>query len=149
MRKKHRIVAVLIMLPLLVMTLSGLLLQLRNQFEWIQPSTVKSIFVPGPMLSPEQVMKLTGDKVDQIIYRPGKNNISVRLKDGIEMQYNARTGELLKSAPRRSGFLIELHQGSWMGPLGQYMIHLTAGLGLLFLIVSGVFIWPLGRRKKI
>lgn len=147
LRKQHRYVAVTIMLPLIVMVLTGLMLQMRNQFEWIQPSTVKSTAENGPMLNPEQVMKLAGEGVEQIIYRPGKNNISVRLKSGVETQYHSQTGELLKSAPRRSGFLIELHQGSWMGPWGQYFIHLSSGLGLLFLIISGAMIWPFGRKK--
>lgn len=148
LRKQHRYVAIVIMLPLIVMTLTGLILQLRNQFEWIQPSTVKSKTVTGPMLTPEQVLALAGNGVEQIIYRPGKSNISVRLKSGTETQYHAQTGELLKSLPRRSGFLIELHQGSWMGPWGQYFIHLSAGLGLLFLIISGAMIWPFGRNRK-
>lgn len=137
------------MMPLLMMTITGLMLQLRNQLEWIQPSTVKVPATPGPLLAPEEVIRLAGDEVEQIIYRPEKNNISVRLKNGIETQFDARTGELLKKAPRRSSFLIELHQGSWMGPLGQYLIHLMAGLGLLFLIVSGILIWPLGRKIRI
>lgn len=148
LRKPHRFVAVAIMLPLLVTTLTGVVLLLRNQFEAIQPSTVKTEKLEGSMLTPEAVMKIAGPGVDQIIYRPGKNNISVRLKDGIEAQYHAQSGELLKSLPRRSGFLIELHQGSWMGPVGQYVIHLLTGLGLLFLIVSGVLIWPLGRIRR-
>jgi uncharacterized iron-regulated membrane protein len=148
LRKQHRYVAVVILLPLIMVTITGIMLLLRNQFEWIQPTTVKVEKTEGPLLTPEAVMKLAGPGVEQIIYRPGKNNISVRMKDQVEIQYNAQTGELLKSLPRRSGFLIELHQGSWMGPWGQYFIHLMAGVGLLFLIVSGALIWPLGRIKR-
>ncbi len=146
-RKPHRIVAVSILLPLAVMSTTGLMLLMRNQVEWIQPSTVSAEVKPGQMLSPEHVLKLAGAGVDQIIYRPGKNNISVRMVDGMEAQYHSQTGELLKNAPRRSGFLIELHQGSWMGPIGQYGIHLMSGLGLVFLLISGMMIWPFGRKK--
>ncbi|HXH74740.1 MAG TPA: PepSY domain-containing protein [Bacteriovoracaceae bacterium] len=146
-RKPHRIVAVSILIPLAMMSITGLMLLMRNEIEWIQPKTVTAAAVTGQMLAPEHVLKLAGPGVDQIIYRPGKNNISVRMVDGMEAQYHSQTGELLKNAPRRSGFLIELHQGSWMGPVGQYGIHLMSGLGLVFLLISGMMIWPFGRKK--
>jgi uncharacterized iron-regulated membrane protein len=149
LRKTHRLIAIIILLPLIMMVVTGLTLQLRNQFEWIQPKTIKSELTNAPFITPEEIIRIANSDVEQIIYRPAKNNISVRLKSGIESQYNAQTGALLKSAPRRSGLLIELHQGSWMGGFGQYFIHLIAGLGLLFLMISGIMIWPLGRKRKL
>lgn len=126
--------------------LTGILLQLRNQFESVQPKAVSSTFQKdAPLLTFEAISEKIGPGVDQIIYKPKKNNLAVRMDDGREIQLNSQTGEILKDAPRRTSFLIELHQGSWMGPFGQYFIHLLSGIGLIYLIYSGFVIWKKGK----
>ena len=151
LRRWHGYIGLLAALPLIVMTLTGLMLQLRNQFEWIQPKTEKFLLTDGEaLLSMEEVVKkFEGEKVEQVIYRPGKANYSVRLEGGMEVQLHPQTGEIKKSLPRRSGFLIDLHQGSWLGPLGQYLLHFAAGVGLFFLIISGIIIYPFKKWRKI
>lgn len=142
LRKWHRKVSLFILLPLIVVVASGLVLQLRNQSEWIQPKTVSAPKSEGVMNFHQliQRLNLSEKEVEQVIYRPGKNNISVRLLSGEEIQVNPATGEILKRAMRRTGWLIELHQGSVLGPFGQYGIFFLTGIGLLFLIASGVML---------
>jgi uncharacterized iron-regulated membrane protein len=149
LRKIHRWVGIATALPLLTIALTGIVLQLRNQFEWIQPSPVSAEIEAGkPYLTYEAILeKLQHEQVDQIILKPGKKNLSVRLKDGRDLQLHPQTGEILKSAMRRTNFLIELHQGSLFGFFGQYLVYLISGLGFLFLIISGILIYPFGRRK--
>lgn len=148
-RKWHRVVGLIILLPLVVVTVTGILLQLRNQFEYLQPATIKNKLDPKLALySTEKLLEEYGAKnVDQIIVKPGKGSLVVRLTNGDELQLHPHTGELLKRAQRRTNFLIELHQGSWMGPIGQYGIHFVSGLGLFFLIISGLVIYPYKRRR--
>lgn len=148
-KKLHRYIGLIIALPLAVVALSGVVLQLRNQFEGLQPKTLKLEIQQGaPFLTLEKILESLGpENVEQIIFRPKKGNISVRLHDGNEVQLHPQTGEVVKKAPRRMNFLIELHQGSWMGPFGQYGVHFLSGLGLFFLIVSGLMIYPYKRRR--
>ncbi|MBY0517253.1 MAG: PepSY domain-containing protein [Bacteriovoracaceae bacterium] len=149
-RQRHKQVALLITLPLLAVVITGICLQMRNQFEWIQPSTLVTERVNDlPILNIEQItekLELKDKPFDQLIYQPKKNIISLRFSDGMEWQINPQTAEVLKRAQRRTGFLIELHQGSILGPFGQYGIYLLSSLGLLFLIISGVqLLVPKGR----
>jgi uncharacterized iron-regulated membrane protein len=148
-KKWHRIVALMITIPLILIVASGLILQLRNQFESIQPKALSSTLEPNfPLLSLDQVIgSLGGKNIDQIIYRPSKGNLSIRMKDGMDIQIHPQTGEILKRAPRRTNFLIDLHQGTWIGSFGQYFIYLPASVGLAFLIVSGIAIYPFKKRK--
>lgn len=122
---------------------------MRNQFEYLQPVTIKNKLDPSlPVYSTEKLIETYGAKnIEQIIFRPGKGSLVVRLMDGNELQLHPHSGEVLKKAQRRTNFLIELHQGSWMGSFGQYGIHFMSGLGLFFLIFSGIIIYPFKRKR--
>lgn len=149
-RNLHAYIGLVAALPLLLIVVTGLVLQLRNQFESIQPKTVAMKLEEGKtLLTMEDVIrKFPPGKIDQIIYRPSKGNYSIRVKGGDEIQMNPQTGEVVKDLPRRSGLLIDIHQGSWMGPVGQYGVHFLAGLSLVFLLISGVMIFPFRRWSK-
>ena len=149
-RKLHRIVALIIVVPLSVTILTGLVLLMRNQIEWIQPKTVGTQeVVDTPMLAWESLVNRPEGDVEQIIYRPKKHNISIRLTDGRELQVHPQTGETLKLANRNTNWIIRLHEGSWLGTFGQNFIHLIAGLGLAFLVISGFIIWPFWKGKNL
>lgn len=132
-----------------IIAVTGTVLLYRNQFEFIQPSLVKSESVEGSqLLTLESITEQFGkENIEQIIYKPSKGTLAVRLIDATEAQIHPQTGEVLKSAKRRTNFLIELHQGSWMGAFGQLGIHFLGGLGLIFLIVSGIVIYPFKRKR--
>jgi uncharacterized iron-regulated membrane protein len=149
-RTWHAYVGLVAALPLLVIVVTGLLLQLRNQFESIQPKTLTLKIVEGKSVLPmeEVLAKFPQGNVEQVIYRPKKGNYSIRLKDGSEVQMHPQSGEVVKDSPRRSGFLIDIHQGSWLGPLGQYAVHFGAGLSLIFLLFSGVLLFPFRRWSR-
>lgn len=148
LRTWHRQIAIIVALPLSCIILSGLGLQLRNQFEDLQPKTVATEQIPGvPLRTLEELVSMgsTQGKVEQIIYRPGKHALAIRLENGHELQLHPQTGALLKNAPRRSGWLIDLHQGSLFGPLAQYGVFILTGWGLLALLISGVLLYPKGK----
>jgi uncharacterized iron-regulated membrane protein len=148
-RKIHRYVALVILLPLTLISLTGVVLQLRSQFEFIQPSTIKNEMPKdSKLMSFESLLETYGAKnIEQIILKPSKGSLVVRLLDGHELQLNPVTGEVLKKALRRTNFLIELHQGSFFGKFGQYGVFFLAALGLCFLIVSGMIIYPFKRKR--
>ncbi len=142
-RELHRKISLLILLPLTVIVLTGFILQLRNQFEWIQPSTVSGESAAGEVISYSSILKelsLDPKLVEQMIYRPSKKNVAIRLVTGEEIQLDAFSGKVLKRAQRRTNFLIDLHQGSILGPLGQYGLYLLSALGLIFLLITGAML---------
>jgi uncharacterized iron-regulated membrane protein len=149
-KKSHRIVALSITIPLLFIALSGVVLQLRNQFEWIQPETISQKLDPlQSYISIEAATRgISIENVEQIILRPAKGNLSIRLKDGLEIQMHPQTGAILKKSMRRTNLLIDLHQGSWLGNIGQYGIHFITGILLFFLIISGIMIYPFPRIRR-
>jgi uncharacterized iron-regulated membrane protein len=150
-RKYHRIISLIIVLPFAVVLLSGLVLQLRQQFEVIQPKAVKMERMPNlPMLTFEEIFQFANTdqkEIDQVILKPQKFHLAIRLKNGDEIQMHPQTGEILKSAHRYTNILIEIHQGSLMGPWAQYLIFLPTAVGVLFLMVSGLMIYPWRRRR--
>jgi len=150
-RKYHRIVSLIIALPFAIVLVTGLLLQIRQDVEAIQPKTVQMKEINGkPLLSFEEIQIASGvpfKDLDQIIFRPQKFHLSLRLKDGRELQIHPQTGEILKSAPRLTGILIDIHQGSFFTQWGQYFIFLPAGIGVLFLLISGLIIYPRSKHR--
>ena len=150
MRRLHRKLSLYIFLPLGVIVVSGVFLQFRNQFEWIQPELIVGEKSSEQMLHPQEIMKkleLKENQIDQMIYKPSKNNIALRLKSGEEIQVHPVTGTILKRAIRRTNLLIDIHQGSIIGPLGQYGIYIITGFGMIILYISGINLL-LPRRKK-
>lgn len=149
-RKWHAYFGMIAALPLIVTAFTGILLQLRSRVEWIQPSPVAVNLEEGkPFLRVEEVMGKFPGEIEGFSLRPGKGGFSLRLKNGSEVQIHPQTGEVLKDSPRRSTLLIKIHEGSWMGPLGSLGIHFASGLILIFLLVSGIMIFPWRKRKSI
>jgi uncharacterized iron-regulated membrane protein len=151
-RKYHRIVSLIVVLPFALVLLTGILLQLRQQFDVIQPKAVKMEKVEGQaILSLDEMVKASGEtpaNIDQVVWRPGKFHLAMRLKDGREIQMHPQTGEILKNAKRYTNILIDLHQGTFFTQWGQYGIFFPAALGMLFLTISGLVIYP-WRKKRV
>ncbi len=149
-RKWHAYFGMIAFLPLFATAVTGVLLQLRSKIEWIQPKPVPVKLEVGRSFIPmDEILKRYPDgEVEAFIYRPGKSGYVLRLKDGNEVQIHPQTGVTEKSAPRFSTTLIHIHEGSWMGQFGTLFVHLSAGLILVFLLVSGVMIFPWRKRKR-
>ncbi len=150
LRRWHAYLGLIAALPMIATAFTGVLLQLRSKIEWIQPSPVAVVLEDGkPYLRVEEVLAKFPGQVEGLGLRPGKGGFSLRLKNGNDVQVHPQTGEILKDSPRRSTLLIKIHEGSWMGPFGSLGIHLVSGLILVFLIISGIYIFPWKRWKKV
>jgi hypothetical protein len=57
MHKLHRWATVLILLPFLIVLISGLLLQVKKQFDWIQPPTQVGSGSGAPELSFQEILR--------------------------------------------------------------------------------------------
>ncbi|MGE3615154.1 MAG: PepSY domain-containing protein [Gemmatimonadales bacterium] len=160
-RKLHYWISIGIALPALVLMASGLLLQLKKHWTWVQPAEQRG--GPGdPAVSldslvasvrgvPSLGVRGWGD-VNRIDVRPGRGVAKVWLHSGWEVQVDLATGAVLQSAVRRSDLIEAIHDGSFFGgdPV-KLGVFLPTGFALFFLLVSGVwlFLIPfLARRRR-
>ena len=159
-RRLHRIGAVVSALPVLVMLASGLLLQLKKEADWVQPPTARGSGT-APSVSFETVLAAardvpeagieTWEDVDRLDVRPSKGIVKVRARSRWEVQVDTETGEVVQVAYRRSDLIESIHDGSWFHAGAKLWVFLPAGVVLLGLWVSGVYLWflpHLARRRK-
>ncbi len=156
-RKFHRIGAVVSAIPVLIVLVTGIVLQLKKEFSWIQPPTANN---DGPGLEiafddvlaairtvPEAGLQ-SWDDVDRLDVRPAKGIIKVRGKNRWEVQVSATSGKVLQAAYRRSDFFEELHDGSWFSDSAKLWIFLPAAVILLILWITGAYLWLLPYRVR-
>jgi uncharacterized iron-regulated membrane protein len=150
-RKVHYWAGFLAALPLLVMIGSGLLLQAKKQWTWVQPAEVRGtgttpvVDFNGILASLKTVPEMqvaTWDDVNRLDVRPGRGMVKAWLMNGYEVQVDLGTGRVLQTAYRRSDFIETIHDGSYFG--GDWTklgLFLPAGLTLLLLWLGGLWMW--------
>lgn len=160
-RRWHRFASITIAIPFIIVIVSGLLLQMKKEFTWIQPPTVEGRYTI-PELSFERILEATagvreahveswGD-ISRLDVRPAKGMLKVQCKNGVEVQLDAASGDVLQVAARRSDLIEGLHDGSFFTNTAKLWVFLPNGLIVLFLWVSGLYLWwlpgSMRRRKK-
>ena len=160
-RKVHHWGSFFAAVPLLVIIASGLLLQLKKQWTWVQPAehrgsgTVPQVTFDQLMTSIQSVhsLQVAGwQDVDRVDVRPGRGVAKVTLKSGWEVQVDLGTGAVLQTAYRRSDLIESIHDGSFFaGDWTKLGIFLPAGVVLLVLWLSGIWmVWVqfIGKRRR-
>jgi hypothetical protein len=150
-RKIHYWVTPIIALPLLAIIGSGLFLQVKKQWSFVQPPEQRSgasepkIELSGILdalkSAPEANVQDWGD-VDRIDIRPKKGLAKVLLKTGYEVQVDLADGRVLQTAYRRSDLIESIHDGSFFG--GDYLklgLFLPTAFGLLLMWLSGLWMF--------
>jgi hypothetical protein len=162
-RKTHYWVAAVVALPILVVLCSGLLLQIKKQWPWVQPAelrgtgTAPSVDLDRVLASVRGVPALAvrgWSDVNRVDIRPGKGLAKVYLHTGWEAQVDLGTGRVLSTGYRRSDWIEAIHDGSFFaGDVSKLGIFLPSGLALLALWVTGLWmfwlpLWVRIRRRK-
>ena len=147
-RKYHFYLAIPVFLPWLVVSFSGLMLQVRYEVPWIMPeraqgiSTTPSIAFTDVL---EKVKKIKGLEVDKwknihrVYVYPNEGNISVRTKKRWQVQFDAETGELLDLSVRRTDLIEDIHEGKWLG--ANLWFFLPAHILSIVFWFFGVSLW--------
>lgn len=159
-RKLHRWGSILTALPLLVVIITGIILQLKKDWSWVQPPTAKSAD-PALELSFDEILAAVSgvpeaevaswEDVDRLDVRPDKGVVKVRANNRWEVQLDTKSGEVLHLAYRRSDLIESLHDGSWFSDGAKLWIFLPTAIVLLGLWVTGIYLWLLPhlvKRKK-
>lgn len=149
-------------LPLLVMITSGLLLQMKKHWGWVQPperrgtGTTPVLDLEGILASVKNdpALGVDGwDDVNRLDVRPDRGVVKVWLHSGWETQVDLGTGHILQTAYRRSDLIESIHDGSvFAGNWTKLGLFLPAGLVMFFLWLSGLWMfwvpWSAKRRRR-
>lgn len=146
-RSLHLWLSLVIFIPVIIVIGSGLLLQVKKEFDWIQPPTQKA---PNayPTLSFESILQsastvakaniVTWEDIDRLDVRPNKGIIKVRGKNHWEIQLDAQSGDVLQVAYRRTDTIEAIHDGSWFFEGAKLWLFLPAAILLFVLWITGL-----------
>ena len=160
-RRVHYWLAIAALIPLAVMIASGVLLQMKKQWTWVQPAeqrgtgTTPLIDLDALLAAAATVpgMNVTSwDDVNRIDVRPDRGAAKVWLRNGYEVQVDLGTGAVLQTAYRRSDLIESIHDGSFFaGDLTKLGLFLPAGLVMVILWLTGAWMaWiPFRNRRRV
>lgn len=162
-RKVHYWVSIFIAVPLLVIAVTGVLLQIKKQWTWVQPTELKGTG-KEPAISFDRILEACRNvpeagvtswaDIVRVDVRPSKGILKVTTTTDWQIQIDAKTGEVLQSAYRRSDWIEAIHDGSFFTDWSKYGLFLPSGIGLILLTLTGAYLFwqPIGvkwrRRKK-
>lgn len=158
-RKAHRWGAIAIAVPFLVVIATGILLQLKKEWSWVQPAENRGAGTV-PVVSLERVLSAAQSipeagirswaDIDRVDVRPAKGIMKITSNSRWEIQVDSETGAVLQTAYRRSDWLESLHDGSWFHPQAKLWLFLPTGIIVFVLWLTGIYLWllPLRTRRK-
>ena len=149
-RLTHRWGSILIMIPAAIVIGSGIILQLKQEFDWIQPGTQKGA-TTNLSISFDQILAATQrvpeaqvedwNDIDRLDVRPGKGMLKVRCKNRWEVQLDAATADVLQVAYRRSDWIESIHDGSFFHEQAKIWVFLPSGMVLGVLWFTGIYLF--------
>ena len=166
MRKSHRWGAILIALPFLLVIATGILLQLKKQWSWVQPPTQRgqgttpeisfAQILDAVRLVPVAAVKDWGD-IERLDVQPRRGIVKVQAKNHWEVQLDLKTCQVLQIAERRSDWIESLHDGSWFHDGVKLYVFLPVAVVVLGLWLTGIYLfflpwavkWQKRRRENV
>jgi uncharacterized iron-regulated membrane protein len=159
-RKIHYWTGAIFALPVLVILTTGLILQVKKQWAWVQPPEQRGVG-KQPKQSLEAILAAvksvpgqetaSWETVTRVDMRPSKGIAKVTLRGDWEIQVDLETGKVLWSAYRRSDLIEALHDGSFFaGDLTKLGIFLPSAVALLVLWCTGLWMFwlPISVRRR-
>ena len=148
-RKTHYWGSFIILLPVLIIIVTGIFLQLKKDFVWIQPETTSGQISNDPSISFEQILDIaktikeaeisSWEDIDRLDVRIGKGIVKVRSNNRWEIQIDTHSGEVTQVAYRRSYLIEQIHDGSWFHDKVKLWIFLPSGIILFVLWITGFY----------
>ena len=131
------------------MLITGILLQLKKDVDWIQPPTMSGENIQNLSLSFDKILDISSsvseanisswEDVDRLDVRPNKGIVKVRARNNWEIQIDTFTGKVIQTAYRRSDIIEKLHDGSWFSDKIKLWVFFPSGVILLGLWLTGVY----------
>ena len=139
-------------LPFLVVVTTGLLLQLKKQVSWIQPTeqrgsgTEPTLALADILATTSRVLEAevrSWSDVKRIDVRPDRGLVKVTSASDWEVQIDAATGAVLHSARRRSDLIESLHDGSFFGSGVKLGVFLPVATVMFGMWLTGIYLFVL------
>lgn len=158
-RKIHRWGAILVALPFLIVLITGLILQVKKEFSWIQPPSQKgSVSYQTPDIGFQKILDISSsdqqagisswEDIDRLDVRPDDGIVKVRSAEGWELQIDLGTGEILSSMKRRADLIESIHDGSWFHDQAKLWIFLPSAIVVTILWITGIYLFFLPYFAK-
>ena len=159
-RKIHKWIGLVLALFLLLSAITGILLGWKKDIVLLQPPTQKGVnqslenyqsveALAKASLAAVDSLGLTADNFDRIEYRPSKGIAKVIFDSGSwEVQVDATNLEILSVAKRHSDWIEHIHDGSIVSDFFKLISMNILGIGLVFLIVTGLWLWYGPKRIR-
>ena len=158
-RRLHYWGAAIAGIPIVIILCTGILLQLKKQLHWVQPpehrgsSGAPAVTFDDLLARAQSVPAAnvkTWDDIPRIEGRPQKGLIKLVSTNNHEIQIDLVTGAILQAAHRRSDVIETIHDGSFFHPLSKLGLFLPAGIILLGLWLTGVYMFflPFAVRRR-
>lgn len=161
-RRLHYWGGALIAIPILVVIGSGIVLQLKKDWTWVQPVEhrgrekaprieLTDILTALKTLEHPEVRVAGWEDVKRLDVRPDRGVAKATLLNDWEVQIDTTDGRVMQVAYRRSDWLEALHDGSIVNDTYKMWIVFPASIVLLFLWGSGMWmwLWPLLNRRRV
>ena len=161
-RKTHCWGSIAIALPLIVVIASGILLQVKKEVHWVQPTEQRGQ-AKHPQVTFERILKIvkgvplaevrSWSDIKRVDVRPSRGMAKVTAANRWEVQLDTKTGAVLQVAYRRSDLISDLHDGSWFHEAAKLWVFLPSALVLLGLLLTGLYLfalplWAKSRRAR-
>lgn len=159
-RKIHKYIGLVLGVIIFISALTGILLGWKKNVDLLQPPTQKGVnldmatYRPVEELAAKSLLAvdslgLTASNFDRIEYRPTKGIAKVIFDTGSwEVQIDATNLEVLSVAKRHSDWIEHLHDGSIISETFKVISMNVLGIGLLVLLISGLWLWYGPQRIK-
>ncbi|NRB47502.1 MAG: PepSY domain-containing protein [Saprospiraceae bacterium] len=154
-RVYHKYFGLSLAILLLISALTGIFLAWKKDIDWIQPPTQKGeskeLQAWKPISELAELAESAFQKahpefgtntIDRIDVRPSKGIAKVLFDKGWwEVQIDGTSGEVLSIAKRHSDWIEKLHDGSIVSDLFKLITMNGLGIGLIILMVTGLWLW--------
>lgn len=152
-RSIHKWIGISVALFMLITSTTGVLLGWKKNIALLQPETQKGSslllkewrgFDHIAQAAQKAIDSVVGKKIeiDRMDVRPDKGIIKVTFKEGYwEAQVDGASGKVLSVAQRHADWIEHIHDGSILSELFKIIYTNYIGLGLLFLSLTGFWLW--------
>lgn len=159
LRQVHYWLSLAVFLPAGIMFAAGILLMLKKEIDWIQPSTERGALSEQiPTATYEQMIEASRaypeagisewSDIDRIDLRVDKGVAKLRGHSGWEVQVDTSTAEVLNVAYRRSDLIESIHDGSFFSDEVKLYLFLPTGVLLIIMWGTGIYLFLLPRMSK-
>jgi uncharacterized iron-regulated membrane protein len=156
-RDIHRWGSIITAVPVIVIIVSGIVLQLKKDVAWVQPPTREGVD-SQPTISFDRILEVamsvpkaeidSWQDVDRLDVRPSKGIVKVRANSRWEIQIDTSTGEIHQVSYRRSDLFESIHDGSFFHDSAKRWVFLPTALVLAILWVTGIYLFVVPYSKK-